>query len=224
VSTASLIKNVLRRLRDDGLRRTIAYTIQWVPETFYEGYYGVRTRGVIYGESLGFDNSSYNYYAATRYLDFKKAMKYLDIDNERDVFLDYGSGMGRVVIMAATYPFKKVIGVELSLELSEIAKVHLERTKHKRKCQDVQIICEDAVRYKIPSEVTVIFFASPFSGEVLAKVLDNIKISLVENPRKLSIIYINPSYFEELAPSLDWLKKRVEFRFYLRGVIYQSTL
>jgi predicted RNA methylase len=36
------------------------------------------------------------------------------VDMREDcVFLDYGSGMGRVATVAATYPIRRVIGVEL---------------------------------------------------------------------------------------------------------------
>ena len=47
-----------------------------------------------------------------------------------DVFLDIGCGMGRAVYQAAAnYPFKRVIGVELSHELTQAARRNIERNR-----------------------------------------------------------------------------------------------
>jgi hypothetical protein len=54
-----------------------------------------------------------------------------------------------------------------------------------KRCKKVEIIGENAARYEIPSDVTVIFFFSPFSREILAQVLENIRRSLAAHPRKV---------------------------------------
>ena len=45
----------------------------------------------------------------------------LQIDYSRFSFIDFGSGKGRVLLVAAGFPFKEVIGVEFSRELHEVA-------------------------------------------------------------------------------------------------------
>ena len=45
----------------------------------------------------------------------------------QDVFVDYGAGKGRTVVLASTYQFKRVIGVELAPELAAIAEENLFR-------------------------------------------------------------------------------------------------
>ncbi|HVA32678.1 MAG TPA: class I SAM-dependent methyltransferase, partial [Candidatus Baltobacteraceae bacterium] len=52
-------------------------------------------------------------------------------------FVDVGAGMGRAVLLASEYPFKQVIGVELSRALAEIARENLQ-TAH-----DFAIRCRD---------------------------------------------------------------------------------
>src|SRR5437763_11062946 len=42
-----------------------------------------------------------------------------------DVFVDFGSGKGRVVYQAGRLPFRRVIGVEVSEELNRIARRNL---------------------------------------------------------------------------------------------------
>ena len=46
-----------------------------------------------------------------------------------DVFIDLGSGMGRMVLEAARYPFKRVIGVELVEQLHDLARANLASTR-----------------------------------------------------------------------------------------------
>ena len=86
--------------------------------------------------------------------------------------------MGRALCLAALYPFRSVIGVELSPELCKIAQQNVDRIKAKLRCQDVQIVNGNAIKYKVPSDVSIIYFFNPFVGEVMRKVLDNIALSL----------------------------------------------
>jgi hypothetical protein len=52
-------------------------------------------------------------------------------------FLDVGSGMGRVVQAAMSYPFRRVLGGELSTYLHEIAVANLAVKKARLRCQHV---------------------------------------------------------------------------------------
>ena len=51
----------------------------------------------------------------------------LKIGFERFTFIDFGSGKGRVLMLAAGFPFKEMIGVEFSRELHEIAVKNIAR-------------------------------------------------------------------------------------------------
>ena len=57
----------------------------------------------------------------------RTAISSLDADLSDMVFVDFGSGKGRVVMIAASFPFKAVIGVELSSELHQIAMENVRR-------------------------------------------------------------------------------------------------
>jgi len=46
--------------------------------------------------------------------------------------------------------------------------------------------------YVVPDDVTVAYFANPFTGSIFAAVLDNLLSSLQRNPRTLRLIYLNP--------------------------------
>jgi precorrin-6B methylase 2 len=125
-----------------------------------------------------------------------------------DVFLDYGSGMGRAVCQAATYPFRTVLGVEISPELCRIAIRNLERVRSKLRCKDVRIVNTSAVRYEVPAEVSVVFFFNPFGGATMQAVLDKIEDSLRHRRRTLRVIFygtVSCQWFREQAAKRDWL-------------------
>src|SRR5262249_36015932 len=98
-------------------------------------------------------------------------------------------GMGRVVCLAATYPFRSVIGVELSASLCLIAKRNIDNVRLKLRCQEIKIVNVNAVDYTVPDEVSVMFFFNPFRGPVMEKVLANIMVSLRAKPRRVLILF-----------------------------------
>jgi predicted RNA methylase len=112
---------------------------------------------------------------------------------EEDVFVDLGSGKGRVVLQAALhYPFRRVHGVELSGHLHEIAQRNLALTRHLLSGRDVQLVRADATEFPVPDDVTVVFLYNPFTGEAFATVVRRLLESLDRNPRTLRIVYGNP--------------------------------
>ena len=109
-----------------------------------------------------------------------------------DVFVDFGSGKGRIVYQAARYPFARVMGVEISEHLNEIARRNIERNRHRLVCQDVELVTMDAAEFRVPDNVTHAYFYFPFGGEIFRRVLDNIVESLERAPRRLTLIYACP--------------------------------
>jgi hypothetical protein len=116
-----------------------------------------------------------------------------------DTFVDYGSGMGRILYQAAMrYPFQRVIGVEVSEDLNRIARSNVERNRPRLRCQDVEIVTADAREWDPPPGVTVAFFHNPFTGAVFEAVLDKLFACVNASGRPLRIIYCNPIEHELL--------------------------
>jgi predicted RNA methylase len=116
-----------------------------------------------------------------------------------DVFVDFGSGMGRVVFQAALwYPFRRVIGVELAARLHRIAQDNIDRNRARLRCRDVRLVRADVLDYVVPDDVTVVFFDNPFTGHIFATVLDRLLASADRAPRTVTIIYFNPVEHERL--------------------------
>ena len=176
-------------------RRTVkpAYTgaRDLLSHLLFERRSGIRTSEVVRLEDLGLAGEDRWYYAPSGWLALRRIMPRREVSRD-DVFIDLGSGMGRAVYQAARYPFKRVIGVELSKELNDIAIENLEHASGRLVCKDVELVNSDVLDYEIPDDVTVVYLANPFTGTIFSRVIDMLKESLERSPRLLRIIYVNP--------------------------------
>jgi SAM-dependent methyltransferase len=108
-----------------------------------------------------------------------------------DVFLDVGSGKGRIVLFAAShYPFRRVIGVELSEQLDRAAGENMRR--YRGHLAPIELVNQDVLDWKVPDDVTIVFMYNPFSGSVFERFMGGLRQSLDDCPRDFRLIYANP--------------------------------
>jgi SAM-dependent methyltransferase len=98
-------------------------------------------------------------------------------------FLDIGSGKGKVLFIAAEYPFRRVQGVEFATELHQVAYDNINSFRtHKRKCIEIESTNINAVNYIFPNEPLVVYFFNPFGSDTMSEVLTHLSRSLVNAP------------------------------------------
>jgi SAM-dependent methyltransferase len=108
-------------------------------------------------------------------------------------FVDLGSGKGRTLLMAADYPFRRILGVELLPSLDRIARENLKRYKSdSQRCFALESIVADAVSFDFPDEPLLLYLFNPFPESGLRQVIANLERSLGQRPRKLYVLYHNP--------------------------------
>ncbi|MGH2838582.1 MAG: class I SAM-dependent methyltransferase [Thermoleophilaceae bacterium] len=172
--------------------RKIVDTIRYVPEALNERRYGVKTYGNIPPEELGFPPAGRDYvgglYRASSWPVLRHVFKELRI-SQQDVFVDYGSGMGRVLILAARQPFKRVLGVEMSEELNEVARENIDRHRDRLRCDDVEIVNADAREWEVPDDLTIAYFYCPFPPRIFEGVVRQLLASVDRRPRRLRVVY-----------------------------------
>ena len=105
--------------------------------------------------------------------------------SDRDTLVDFGCGKGRVVHQAAKRPFRRVIGVEISPALAEIARTNLATRRHQHRCPNVEIVVADAKEFRVPDDLTIAYFWHPFMGETFEAVLRRIVDSIDRHPRRV---------------------------------------
>jgi len=138
---------------------------------------------------------------------FHEMMSKLEIDFARFVFIDIGSGKGRALLMAADYPFRRIVGVELLPELHRIAQENIEKYKNtSQKCFAVESVCGDARDFVFPPEPMVIYLFNPLPETGLIKLLTKLEGSLDQNPRPVFVLYHSP-LLEHVMSAASWLRK-----------------
>jgi SAM-dependent methyltransferase len=137
-------------------------------------------------------------YAASPWRTLPRALRFLGV-SDCDTFVDFGCGKGRVVHQAAKRPFRRVIGVEISPALAEIARANLASRRHRYQCPNVEIVVADAKEFRVPDELTIAYFWHPFTGETLAAVLRGIVDSIDRHPRRVRLIYLGHHGAEVLS-------------------------
>ena len=141
-------------------------------------------------------------YQATEPALFQEMMAALQVAFDEFIFIDLGSGKGRTLLMASDYPFRKIMGVELLPELNQIAQENLRKySRADQKCQALESICGDACEFQFPAEPIVLYLFNPVSESGLERVIGNLERSLIENPRRVLVLYHNPEHEEILASS-----------------------
>jgi SAM-dependent methyltransferase len=176
----------------NAVRRAYAAVRRLVGTLFFERPAGIDTASVVHLEELGLAGDGRQDYHPTPWLTLKRVLREKDVRSD-DVFIDFGCGKGRVVFQAAMYPFRKVIGVELSPTLAQVARVNIEGARARLACKDVEIVTADVMDYDVPDEVTFVYFFDPFHGAIFSAVVEKLLASLRRRPRELTIIYFDPA-------------------------------
>jgi SAM-dependent methyltransferase len=126
-----------------------------------------------------------------------RALRYLRV-SDQDVFVDFGCGKGRVVHQAAKRPFRRVVGVEISPSLAEVARNGLTAKRHQHRCRDVEIVVADVGEFEVPDDLTIGYLYHPFQDETFERLVRAIIDSLDRNPRRIRLIYFHPFHSSQL--------------------------
>jgi hypothetical protein len=163
-------------------------------------------------------------YEAVPLVTFARMMGRLPADLSDYVFIDFGSGKGRALLLAREYGFKRIIGIEFATELHEIAAANIAAYRRRSaRPLPIELINQNAMCYSIPDEKCVFYFFNPFDDQVLAKVVSNIEESYDRRPRKMFLLYVNP-HGAHLLHSRKFVHLLERRRYGLKtGVIYETA-
>jgi SAM-dependent methyltransferase len=193
----------------------------------YEGWrdgavdrqYGIDTRGTLDSAPIVAQDHRYHY-APIQLAVFERIMKALPAAPSALTFIDFGSGKGRALVLAALRGFRRVIGVEYDADLHAAAQRNLERFRSRAgHASPIELHCADALHHELPGEDCLCFFYNPFDDFAMARMLARIGDSLRAQPRRLFAAYRNPRHGRLLAdaPFLRGLACNRTFELYEGG-------
>jgi SAM-dependent methyltransferase len=162
--------------------------------------FGVQTSGLVPGRHLAVghahDRHATAYYAVAPsvfqaiLVRWRRCRPPAPIDEF--TFVDLGAGMGRAVLLAAEFPFRAAVGVELHPTLARIARKNLALWRSAgRACAPMRIVCADAAEFELPAGPCVVFLFNPFGAPLLRRLLKNWSRRLAGREGQVDILYVN---------------------------------
>ena len=173
------------------LRYLLIYWLSYKPfnDRSFDRQHGTDTGGMVPTRDLDIDDESTkwqsNLYLGSPARVTRHLIRSLNIDYRDFSFVDYGSGKGRVLFTAAEFPFRKVVGVEISEELHRVAERNLSRYVGEPLQTEIELWCGDARRYPLPDGDLVLHMYHPFGPDILREMLLHIKESGAHGRRVL---------------------------------------
>lgn len=155
----------------------------------------VETRTRSSAESFGMSPAMVKPYVPTPWSVIRRAFDSFPI-TKHDVLVDLGCGKGRVLVVACSYPFAEIIGVELIPQLAAVARRNL-RTESR-----CSVVVSDAGSFALPDHATVLFLFNPFTPTVDARVGQLLRASLSRAPRSVRVLayHVEPTWLARTPP------------------------
>jgi SAM-dependent methyltransferase len=183
--------------------------------------YGIDTSGVVPVEKLHPDPSLQSLiiaYAGSQPSILRRGLSALG-DIRDYAFIDLGCGKGRVTTVASEFPFREVIGVELSPALAATARANAATVA--RRFPDrpqVTITAANVVNFPLPAGKLVCFNYHAFGPELVAQIVARFEAALAsgELPH-MFFVYYNPVHPESFDASAAFA------RFYVEQIPYDHS-
>ena len=225
-------RKIISAIRDGGWRAAafcaMLYTLSRGRSWWYDLTHGVSTRRKIPFAKLDLKGEAALHaisYEASDPNCLRKMLLSLGIEHEKFEFVDLGAGKGRSLLVAAEFPFRRILGSELSPMLSETARRNCKAFRNRKlACQDFEVVCGDAAEFCFPKAPLVIYLFNPFGGLILSRILNNLEQSWEEQPRDVFVVYHHPVHshliersrlFELFHSGMDkWDYRKLRYKVY----------
>lgn len=187
--------------------RPSAISARWRDRAF-DRRWGTRTSGLVNLSSLTVDPVRARQgvrYQASGAETLAWALEAGHIDPSQYTFIDYGAGKGRIVMSASSLSFRRVIGVEFSAELCELARDNIERFGATGgSYRNAEIIHQDAGSFKPPHEPLVCYFYNPFGASIMLEVIEKLEQNLSAGSGDIKVIYVDPKHLDLFTGRRTW--------------------
>ncbi|MDY0042866.1 MAG: class I SAM-dependent methyltransferase [Desulforhabdus sp.] len=210
-----LIKRILQSISKRGMARTFESFVSVLEDFLFDATYKTDTAGFVQLEDMDINDEDKKHsilYQPTRIRHFNNLMKTLDFP-ERSVFVDLGSGKGRILLLASKFNFKRIIGIEISSSLCEIARKNIAiYKKHSNSPLSIVVVQSNVLQHDIENDENIFYCFRPFDVFVMEKYIRKITNSYQKNPRQIWVI-INASVYDDLFKKEPLFHKSLELSY-----------
>lgn len=120
-------------------------------------------------------------------------------------FVDVGAGRGRVLLQAATRPYRRIVGLEFAEELADAAERNVAGFPRDRiAARAVEVQRTDALAFDPPEGPTVYFIFNPFGAPVMRRFVARIAAAYAAKPRPMICALVNPAEVAVFAHHPDF--------------------
>jgi SAM-dependent methyltransferase len=159
-------------------------------------------------EALGLDPQRSFHYGNSGGPELRRVLRALDIPAGGRI-VDLGCGKAGAMLTMAEFPFREIVGVDLSPEMIRIAGENCARAGITKR---VRLLETDAAEFTDFAEVDHLYLYHPFQWVVLKSICANISESLGRKEKRVSLIYKNPVLHDELLRT-GLFRLQQEFKF-----------
>jgi len=139
---------------------------------------------------------------------FHDALASLGISFEGFIFVDIGSGKGKALMMAADYPFARIIGVEYSPDLHACALRNLAVYRSStQRCFNLESVHANALEYLLPSGPIVCLVFNALEANVMRLFIKHVEGDLALREAPAYLLYTNMRHVAEIGDGLDGIRK-----------------
>ncbi len=172
------------------------YGSKWDRKHPFDCAYGTDTSGFLSGNDILTGHPAEEHgspYAGVQPSVLRRALATLP-GLEKSTFIDLGCGKGRPMLIASEFPFRDIVGVELSPTLAAAARRNAEIIG--KRCQDrppIRVEVGDATIYPMPAGDVVLFIYNSFDSELMQTVVKNVEAALTaDQKRSIFVVFCNP--------------------------------
>ncbi|UPT71063.1 MAG: class I SAM-dependent methyltransferase [Flavobacterium sp. JAD_PAG50586_2] len=146
-------------------------------------------------------------YWATPVSMFYEIMSVLNIDFKKYIFVDFGCGKGRVVLLASHYPFQKIFGLDIHKSLLRIGVNNFQKFQSQASVKsDVQFMHCSATdfRYTMGKNYLIYLF-NPFGVATFCSVLDRLEyVTCAHSCQEPYVVLLDPT-----VSQLELIRRRL---------------
>jgi SAM-dependent methyltransferase len=161
----------------------------------FDRQYGIDTSGVVPVEMITSDkilSRKINPYGASQPSIIRRAITALGAVDDYE-FIDLGCGKGRAMVVASEFPFLRISGIELSPDLTKVARRNIATLQRDFPARPpVEAVEGNAITFPFPKAKLVLFFCHSFGEELLSQLIGNLEAAISSGIGPIFFVYYNP--------------------------------